>query len=115
MEHLKLFLSNLTLNDYAYIIGAVLIIVLVIVFRESKYVIKLVGDSIVQAEKQLNSEDGQKRLEFAVTQVQQKLPVILKPFVTKYMIVSMIETMLNFMNDAFKLGKTIDIKGNEDE
>lgn len=108
-------LSQLTLIDY--FIGVILLIILISIFiyRKSKYVIRIVGDAIVEAEKKLNSSSGQERLDFAVERIKQQLPYILKPFMTKRILVSIIEFMLNFMNDAFKTGKIVDIQGNDDE
>lgn len=102
------------LSNY-YVIGGIIIFILILlfIFRESKIVIEIVGKAIVEAEDKLNGEEGQKKLDYAVLKVQEKLPKILKPLVTKSIIVSIIEIMLKFMNDAFKLNKEIDIKGNE--
>lgn len=108
-------LSNFTVVDYILVALAIIMIILAVVFRESKYVIKIVGEAIVEAEKKLNSESGQKRLEYAVERIEDQLPYLLKPFMTKRILVSIIEFMLNFMNDAFKTGKTIDIKGNDEQ
>lgn len=108
-------LSNFTTVDYILVALAIIMIILAIVFRESKYVIKIVGEAIVEAEKKLNSESGQKRLEYAVERIEEKLPCLLKPFMTKSILVSIIEFMLNFMNDAFKTGKIVDIKGNDEQ
>ena len=99
-------LSNFTVVDYILVALAIIMIILAVVFRESKYVIKIVGEAIVEAEKKLNSESGQKRLEYAVERIEEQLPYLLKPFMTKRILVSIIEFMLNFMNDAFKTGKT---------
>ena len=115
MQGIKLFLSALTTQDYVTLGLGVLVIVLLFIFRESKIVIDTIGNAIVEAETKLNSEDGQKRLDYAVTLVQNKLPTFAKIFITKKMIVSLIELMLNSMNKAFKIDKTVDIKGNEDE
>lgn len=113
MQQIQLFLSNLTTQDYITFGLGVLVIVLLVIFRESKIVIDTVGNAIVEAETKLNSEDGQKRLEYAVSLVKSKLPKFAKIFITKKMIVSIIELMLNSMNKAFKIEKNVDIKGNE--
>lgn len=113
MEKIQLFLSSLTTQDYVTFGLGVLVIILLFIFKESKIVIDTVGNAIVEAETKLNSEDGQKRLEYAVSVVQDKLPRFAKIFITKKMIVSIIELMLNSMNKAFKIDKNIDIKGNE--
>lgn len=108
-------LSNFTAVDYVLVAIFIIGIILAIIFRQSKYVIKIVGEAIVEAEKKLNSESGQKRLEYAVERIEEQLPYLLKPFMTKRILVSIIEFMLNFMNDAFKTGKIVDIKGNDEQ
>lgn len=113
MQQIQLFLSNLTTQDYITFGLGVLVIVLIFIFKESKIVIDTVGNAIVEAETKLNSEDGQKRLEYAVSLVKSRLPKFAGIFITKKMIVSIIELMLNSMNKAFKIEKNVDIKGNE--
>ena len=99
------------------IIGVILvaIVVLLILFRETKQVVEIVGYAIVEAEKACNSKKGQEKLDYAVKRVQDRLPKILSIFISKYIIVSIIEFMLNFIGKAFKVNKTVDIIGNEIE
>lgn len=114
MQQIKLYLDSLTVQDYAVFCLGLIVVVLVFVFREIKGVVDIVGKAIVEAETKLNGEEGQKKLDYAVTQIQAHLPVFAKPFVTKSMLVTLIENMLNSMNDYFKIEREIDIKGNED-
>lgn len=114
LEQLKMFMSALTTQDYVTFGLGVVIIILLFIFKETKTVMNVVGKAIVDAETKLNGEEGQKRLDYAIAQVQNNLPVFVKPFVTKYLIVTLIENMLNFMNGAFKIERKVDIKGNEE-
>lgn len=113
MQQIQLFLSNLTVQDCLTFGLGILVIVLLFVFKETKIVIDTVGNAIVEAETKLNSEEGQKRLEYAVKIIQDRLPRFARILITKSMIVSLIELMLNSMNKAFKIDKNVDIKGNE--
>ena len=99
----------------AIVIGVVLLIavILLFVFRETKYVIEIVSTAIIETEKACNSKKGQEKLDYAVAIVKSKLPKIVSIFVSKYIIVTLIEFMLNFLGKAFSLEKKIDIIGNE--
>lgn len=112
---MKEIFAQFSMVDYIMVFVAIIVVILFIIYRQSKYVIKIVGEAIVEAEKRLNSESGQKRLEYAVEKIEEQLPYILKPLMTKRILVSIIEFMLNFMNDAFKTGNTVDIKGNDEQ
>lgn len=100
-------------NNYVSVALVVIVIVLLYIFRQSKLVINIVGNAIIETEKKFNSESGQIKLDHAVETVQSKLPFILRIILTKYVIVSLIEYMLNFIGKAFKIDKEVDIKGNE--
>ena len=89
------------------------IVVLLYVYRETKVVIDIVGNAIVETEKACNTEKGQEKLDYAVAEVRKKLPKIVSIFITKSVLVSIIEFMLNFIGKAFNVNKKVDIKGNE--
>lgn len=82
-------------------------------FKESKFVINLIGQTIVEIERDLNGKDGQQKLEEATKRIREKLPPYLSLFFTKAMIVNMIEFMLNVINKGFGLDYKVDVKGNE--
>lgn len=113
MEKIINYLNSLTTQDYIGLALGLLVIILLFIFKEAKIVVEVVGKAVVEAETTLNGEEGQKKLDYAVQKVQELLPKPIKAFVTKSLIVTIIEVMLKFMNDAFKLNKNIDIKGNE--
>ncbi|MGL6130232.1 MAG: hypothetical protein ACRCZ9_01290 [Fusobacteriaceae bacterium] len=67
----------------------------------------------METERVFNSGQGQEKLEFATMVIKSKLPSIASVFVTKRMIVSMIETTLNKVAKTFEVDKIVDIVGNE--
>ena len=91
----------------------VLIFILLYIFRETKAVIEIVGNAIVETEKVCNTEKGQAKLDYAVKEIRARLPKIVSIFITKSVLVSLIEFMLNFIGKAFKVDKKVDIIGNE--
>lgn len=99
----------------AIIVCVVLLIavILLFVFRETKYAIEIVSNAIIETEKACNSKKGQEKLDYAVTIVKSKLPKIISVFISKRIIVTLIEFMLNFLGKAFSIEKKIDIIGNE--
>lgn len=113
---METFLDKFTVllsNNYVIVGILLLILILLFIFRQTKIVINIVGNAIVETEKKFNSEKGQAKLDHAVEIVQNKLPFFLRVIMTKYVIVSLIEYLLNFIGKAFKIDKVVDIKGNE--
>lgn len=99
----------------AIVVCVVLLIavILLFVFRETKYAIEIVSNAIIETEKVCNSKKGQEKLDYAVTIVKSKLPKMISIFISKRIIVTWIEFMLNFLGKAFSVEKKIDIIGNE--
>ena len=54
-------------------------------------------------------------MENVVTVVKQKLPKFVSIFVTRKMIVDIVEESLNFVSTMYDLKHKVDIKGNEEE
>ncbi|MGL5960696.1 MAG: hypothetical protein ACRCZ0_01905 [Cetobacterium sp.] len=82
--------------------------------RTSPVVKNIVSTAIIEAEKAFNGGQGQEKLEFAVIVIRSRLPRIVSVFVTKRMLVSMIEVTLNKIAKTFEINKVVDIVGNED-
>lgn len=89
--------------------------IIIVVFRECRLIKKVILEAIVTAETKLNGQTGQAKLDYVVTTVGQKLPKWVSIFVTKKMIVDIVEESLNFVSAMYKLEHEVDIKGNEDE
>ena len=96
-----------------YLCVILLIIVILFYFRESKVVVEIVGNVVVEVEKELNNKEGQEKLEVATMRIKESLPKYLSIFISKAMVVNMIEYMLNILNKAFDINNTVDIKGND--
>lgn len=108
-------LMNFFQANSTEIISIIIVIIGIIVFKESKMVKQIVLDAVVSAEANLNSEGGQAKLENVVTVVKQKLPKFVSIFVTRKMIVDIVEESLNFVSTMYDLKHKVDIKGNEEE
>ncbi len=91
------------------------ILLIAFYFRETKFVIDLVGRTVVEVEKEFNTKKGQEKLEIAVARIRKELPPYLSIFITKSKLIDIIEFVLNIVNDAFGLDYKVDIKGNEDD
>lgn len=91
----------------------ILIIVLCIYYRKTKYVISLVGNTIVDIEQEFNSKSGQDKLEEAVKRIRGKLPLPLSVLITKARLIDIIEFIFSIVNKAFNIEREFDIKGNE--
>lgn len=100
-----------SLDKLSIIIIVIFIMFLIFLFIKKQY--KIFIEAIIKAETMLNSGDGQKKLEYAVHYIQSKLPIILKPFMTKKLIVTIIEYLLNKGLQHMGSDNKIDIKGNE--
>lgn len=112
-------IKNLILSNPIYMwiaIGIIVIlIVLAIIFKEKNIVKKAIYNGIVLAEKEFNSGEGQQKLEFATNYVKEQLPKWLRFIITKKLIVTIIEFVLNKTSDIFQLDYDVDIIGNEKE
>lgn len=116
MDFLTQLIEYVKVHPYVGITIVVLIVVsliLLYVFRGTKQVIDIVGKVIIEVETSCNTEKGQQKLDMAVTKIRERLPKFISIFITKSMLVSIIEFMLNILGKAFSLEKQIDIKGNE--
>lgn len=113
MENIKnIILSNPTYIWLLVILGIILFVI-AIFYREKNIVKKAVYNGIVLAEKKFNSGEGQQKLEFATDYVKQQLPTWLRFLVTKKLIVTIIEFVLDKTSDIFQLDYDVDIIGNE--
>lgn len=99
-------------NNFGAIVTVISVMVLVLLLVKKQYSVFI--DVIMDVEEKLNSESGQKKLDMAVALIQSKLPVYIRVFITKKLIVTIIEYILNGALKHFKHGEKVDIKGNED-
>ncbi|MGL5049888.1 MAG: hypothetical protein ACRC6E_04555 [Fusobacteriaceae bacterium] len=83
--------------------------------RTSPIVKEVITNAILEAERLFNGGEGQKKLEFAVTIIRLRLPKVLGLFITKSMLVSMIEIILNKISHTFELKTKVDIMGNDNK
>lgn len=96
-----------------YVLISVLVVLLCLYYRDSKIVISLVSQAIIDVERELNTKKGQDKLDEVVVRVRQSLPYYISIFITKSKLIDIIEFMFSILNKAFKLNRDIDIKGNE--
>lgn len=108
------YVKGLDLTSWIIIVIGVLAVIGLYINRKRKFVKDLVKTAVVNAEKSFNSNQGQEKLDFATEYIKSRLPVILKYFISKRMIVSMIESTLNKLCDIFEVDEEVDIIGNED-
>lgn len=99
-------------NNFGAIVTVLSVVVLILLLVKKQYSVFI--DVIMDVEEKLNSESGQKKLDMAVALIQSKLPCILRVFVTKKLIVTIIEYILNGALKHFKHGERVDIIGNDD-
>lgn len=109
LEQIITFFKSFDLISIVCCVFVILLIILMIVKKQYGLFI----DAIRKAEQYFNSGEGQKKLDFAVKYIQDKLPKILKPFISKKLIVSIIEHLLNKGLQHMGSEEKIDIKGNE--
>ena len=98
---------------YIFIGLVIILLPIAFYFKEAKTVIDIVGNTIVEVEKACNTKQGQDKLELAVIKIRERLPRYLSMFITKSMLVSIIEFLLNILNKAFDINHTVNIKGND--
>ena len=103
---------NFVQNNLGVILTVLSVLVLVLLIVKKQYSIFI--DVILDVEKKLNSENGQKKLDMAVASIQSELPAWLKVFITKKLIVTIIEYILNGALKHLKHGGHVDIVGNDD-
>ena len=103
------FLKNMDKISIALVIIVMVLIIVMVIKKQYGIFI----DAIRKAEVSLNSGEGQKKLDYAVNYIQGKLPIILRPFLTKKVIVSIIEYLLNKGLQHMGATDKVDIKGNE--
>lgn len=105
-----------TMDNGSWIIVLLVSIVLICVFlkRETLIVQQIVLNVILEAERKFNTKEGQLKLEFAANQLKLKVPKALRFFITKRMLVGLIEFVLNKFAHIMKVGVVIDIDGNDD-
>lgn len=105
------FLSNFS----PVIIASMFLVLLLCVyfFREKKIVKQIIVNAICEAEIKFNSGEGQKKLDYAVSYIKGKLPRYLSFLISKSILVTLIEHLLNKGLQMVDVDKTVDIKGNE--
>lgn len=103
---------NFVQNNWGVILTVLSVLVLILLMIKKQYSVFI--DVILDVEKKLNSESGQKKLDMAVVSIQSELPAFLKVFITKKLIVTIIEYILNGALKHLKHGGQVDIIGNDD-
>ena len=112
MEFLE-FIKNMDRTSWIILGVVTLIFSILYIKRSSDIVKKIVLEAICEAEGKFNSGEGQQKLEFAVECIRGNLPFIIRLFLTKSTLVTIIEGLLNTISHSFDLGKQVDIKGND--
>lgn len=112
MEFLE-FIKQIDKTSWIIISAVVFICGILYVKRSSDTVKTIVLNAINESEERFNSGEGQAKLDFAVETVRGGLPFILRIFMTKAMIISIIEGLLNTISFTFSLDKKVDIIGND--
>lgn len=107
-------LKNVDILSWVIIFTLMMVVIGLYIKRASPYVKDIITNAIIEAENHFNSGEGQQKLHFAVTIIKSRLPVVLRVFITRRMLVTMIEVTLNKISSSFELEKVVDIKGNED-
>lgn len=116
VESIKNLVQNMDIGSITIIILALIVIILLYIFRKTPVVIKIITEGIEEAEQSLNGEKGQEKLDVAVNYIQSKTPFVLRFLVTKSALVTLIELLLKFgVNKVLGVEKTIDIIGNEND
>lgn len=112
------YLGQFTQEQWAWLAGAV-IIVGYIFYNRKKYV-ELFDNAVVASETTLNQEGSQQKMDTAVAFVYKRIDtlplparIVLKKFITKERIVTLLEKSLQKFSNVFGSGKKVDIKGNE--
>lgn len=121
LNNLKLFIETYKTESIIVLLSILLLIILYF-FRSKSIVKKLIVEIINESEKYLNSETGQNKITFIETKLSEKIKLLpfyirifIEKFITRHYIVTIIEKVLNEIQDAFDPNaKDIDIKGNEE-
>lgn len=121
LEQITLFLSSHKIESTS--VATFIVFILALFFLKRHTIVKkLVLEVINESKEFLNSEIGQSRIDFVETKLQEKvklLPLYMRLFIgkliTKHYIVTVIENVLNQIQDVFdETAEDIDIKGNEE-
>lgn len=115
------FLQNL--NPLWYLVILIVLVVILIITKNYKALKTISEEGIRASAKYFNSDEGQKKLENAVSHLQNKIKdlpwlarIILEKFGTKAVLVSIIEWFYKLIKNKLKLEIAeveMDIKGNE--
>ncbi|MGL6167459.1 MAG: hypothetical protein ACRC0Y_04130 [Fusobacteriaceae bacterium] len=108
-------LKSVDLLSWVILVAVGITLIGLYVKRTSPIVKEIITNAILEAERLFNSGEGQKKLDFAVTVIRLRLPKVLGLFITKSMLVSMIEIILNKISHTFELKTKVDIIGNDDK
>lgn len=97
----------------SWVVIAVVLIGLIFVYvkRTNAYVMEIVDNGIVEAEKHFNSKEGKKKLAYATVKIKEKLPKILSILVTESMIIRLVEHSLNKLSAKFRLERRVELQG----
>lgn len=117
----KMFLLTYKIEILIFIIFLVILFILYLM-RSKSIVKKLIIEVISESEEYLNNEKGQAKIDLIEIKLKEKinllpfyLKVFINKFITKYYIVTVIEKLLNTVQDAFDPNaEDVDIKGNEE-
>ena len=116
VESIKNIVQNLDIGSIIIIFLALVVIILLYIFRKTPVAIKIITEGIEKAEQSLNGEKGQEKLDVAVDYIQTKTPFLLRFLVTKSALVTLIELLLKFGVKVFGVNNcVVDIIGNEND
>ena len=116
VESIKNIVQNLDIGSIIIIFLALIVIILLYIFRKTPVAIKIITEGIEKAEQSLNGEKGQEKLDVAVDYIQTKTPFLLRFLVTKSALVTLIELLLKFGVKVFGVDNcVVDIIGNESD
>ena len=115
VESIKNIVQNLDIGSIIIVFLALIVIILLYIFRKTPVAIKIITEGIEKAEQSLNGEKGQEKLDVAVDYIQTKTPFLLRFLVTKSALVTLIELLLKFGVKVFGVSTNIDIVGNEND
>lgn len=108
------FFQQFDKTSVVILLVCVIILVIFYIKRNSKNIRDIVNNALIETETYLNSSEGQRKIENGITIAKFKLPFIVKLFITKRVVITIIEIIMNKISLIFRTGKEIDIIGNED-
>lgn len=114
IESIRAFLQQMDTASFIIIIMFIITGITFYVKRKSNFIRDIVSNALIETEIYLNSNLGQNRLDNFVKIAKLKVPFIVKLFISKRILVTIIENFMNKISILFSINKEIDIIGNEE-